>query len=151
MKSSDPCDDGPTGQVLAAQDHAGESQTSAIPTADRYVGRLLEGLPVVKGDKVRVLLFGSRTRDFQVVDTSPDGTVLISTSTQIKIEGEETKGEERQRPAVSYEDIGGLDKEIQRIREMVELPLKHPEVFDRLGIDLPKAFCFTDHRGPVRH
>jgi transitional endoplasmic reticulum ATPase len=103
------------------------------------VGRLLEGLPVVKGDKVRALLFGSRTRDFQVVDTSPDGTVLIGTSTQIKIEGEETKGEESQCPAVSYEDIGGLDKEIQRIREMVELPLKHPEVFDRLGIDPPRG------------
>lgn len=110
----------------------------SIPTTDRYVGRLLEGLPVVKGDKVRALLFGSRTRDFQVVDTSPEGAVLVTTSTQIKIEGEETK-EEKQRPAVSYEDIGGLDREIQRIREMVELPLKHPEVFDRLGIDPPKG------------
>lgn len=110
----------------------------SIPTTDRYVGRLLEGLPVVKGDKVRALLFGSRTRDFQVVDTSPEGAVLVTTSTQIKIEGEETK-EEKQRPAVSYEDIGGLDRETQRIREMVELPLKHPEVFDRLGIDPPKG------------
>lgn len=116
-----------------------ESRQRSIPTSDHYVGRLLEGLPVVKGDKVRALLFGSRTRDFQVIDTSPEGPVLITSTTQIRIEGQETKGEEKKRPAVSYEDIGGLDKAIGRIREMVELPLKHPEVFDRLGIDPPKG------------
>jgi len=111
----------------------------SIPNTNRYVGRLLEGLPVVKGDKVRALLFGSRTRDFEVVDTLPEGPLLITPSTQFRIEGEEPRGEEKQRPAVSYEDIGGLAKEIQRIREMVELPLKHPEVFARLGIDPPKG------------
>lgn len=115
------------------------SRQRSIPITERHVGRLLEGLPVLKGDKVRAVLFGSRTRDFQVVDTSPDGAVLIATSTEIKIEGDEVRGPERLRPGVSYEDIGGLGKEIQRIREMVELPLKHPEVFDRLGIDPPKG------------
>ena len=116
-----------------------ESRQRSTQTSDQYVGRLLEGLPVVKGDKVRALLFGARTRDFQVIDTSPEGPVLITSTTQIRIEGRETKGEEKKRPAVSYEDIGGLDKAIGRIREMVELPLKHPEVFDRLGIDPPKG------------
>lgn len=116
-----------------------ESRQRSFPTTDRYVGRLLEGLPVLKGDKVRALLFGSRTRDFQVIDTSPEGPVLITSTTQIRIEGQETKGEEKKSPTVSYEDIGGLDRTIGRIREMVELPLKHPEVFDRLGIDPPKG------------
>jgi len=115
------------------------SEHGSISTTDRYVGRLLEGLPVVKGDKVRALLFGSRTRDFEAVDTLPEGPLLITPSTQFRIEGEAPQGEEKQRPAVSYEDIGGLAKEIQRIREMVEIPLKHPEVFDRLGIDPPKG------------
>lgn len=117
----------------------GTSKQRSIPTQDRYVGRLLEGLPVIKGDKVRATLFGSRTRDFRVVNTSPDTVVLIAPSTQIRIEGEEGKEEEKKRPTISYEDIGGLDKAIGRIREMVELPLKNPEVFERLGIDPPKG------------
>ncbi|MBI1882896.1 MAG: CDC48 family AAA ATPase [Chlamydiae bacterium] len=115
------------------------SKQGALPSSDPYVGRLLEGLPVLKGDRVRATLFGSRTRDFEVVNTSPEGPLLITSSTQIKIEGEAVKGEEKTRPGVSYEDIGGLTREIQRIREMVELPLKHPEVFERLGIDPPKG------------
>lgn len=117
----------------------GHTKQHSIVSSDRYVGRLLEGLPVLKGDKVRAMLFGSRTRDFQVVDTSPDGPVLITTTTQIKIEGEETKGEERHKTVISYEDIGGLSKEIQRVREMIELPLKSPHIFERLGIDPPKG------------
>ncbi|MDI6807474.1 MAG: CDC48 family AAA ATPase [Candidatus Eisenbacteria bacterium] len=117
----------------------GALRQSSLPSADRYMGRLLEGLPVIKGDKIRALLFGSRTRDFEVVDTLPEGAVLIASTTQINIEGEEHKGGEKQPTAVSYEDVGGLGKEIQRIREMVELPLKYPEVFDRLGIDPPKG------------
>lgn len=114
-------------------------KVSSMPGADRYVGRLLEGVPVVKGDKVRAILFGSRTRDYQVLETDPEGPCLITPSTQIRIEGETSKGEEKEKPAISYEDIGGLSREIQRIREMVELPLKHPEVFERLGIDPPKG------------
>lgn len=117
----------------------GLSKQRSIPTSDRYVGRLLEGLPVVKGDKVRAILFGSRTRDFHVVNTSPDGPVLIVPATQIRIEGGEEKGGEKEKPGISYEDIGGLDKEIQRVREMIELPLKSPQIFERLGIDPPKG------------
>jgi transitional endoplasmic reticulum ATPase len=117
---------------------SGIPRQSSLPSAD-HMGRLFEGLPVVKGDKIRALLFGSRTRDFEVVNTSPEGVVLITSFTQIKIKGEEAAEEAKERPAVSYEDVGGLEKEIQRIREMVELPLKHPEVFERLGIDPPKG------------
>jgi len=102
----------------------------------RYLGRLLEGLAVLAGDRVRATLFGSRFQDFLVVDTAPKGVVLVHPSTTIKIR--EEKAEER-RPGITYEDIGGLRKEIQRVREMIELPLKYPEVFERLGIEPPKG------------
>jgi len=103
----------------------------------KYIGSLIEGLPVVTGDRVRATLFGSRSCDFKVVDTVPDGVVLISPATLIKMETKEV-GEGK--PArVSYEDIGGLEAQIQRIREMIELPLRYPQVFERLGIDAPKG------------
>ena len=103
----------------------------------RYIGSLMEGLPVTSGDRIRATLFGSRSCDFKVLDTIPDGVVLINQTTSIKMK---TKGAEKERSAkISYEDIGGLDAPIQRIREMIELPLKYPQVFERLGIDPPKG------------
>jgi transitional endoplasmic reticulum ATPase len=105
---------------------------------DRYWGKVFDGVPVLEGNKIRAVLFGSRTRDFEVIKTTPSGTtVVITSATTVEIEGEGREPVDR--GAVSYEDIGGLSKEIQRIREMVELPLKYPEVFERLGIDPPKG------------
>ncbi len=104
----------------------------------RYVGRLLEGLPVVAGDRVRATLFGSRYQDFEIIGTQPkDGCVVVHAQTQLAIEADAQKGG---KPAsISYEDIGGLRKEIRRVREMIELPLRYPQLFDRLGIDAPKG------------
>lgn len=103
----------------------------------RYISSLIEGLPVTSGDRVRATFFGSRSCDFKVVDTIPDGVVLIGPTTSIRIE---TKKSVENKPAkVSYEDIGGLSTQIQRIREMIELPLKYPQVFERLGIGAPKG------------
>ena len=103
----------------------------------KYLGRLLEGLTMTPGDKVRVTLLGSRYQEFSVVDASPKGAVVITALTTIKVKGEVTAG--KGKTGITYEDIGGLQKEIQRIREMIELPLKYPEVFERLGIDAPKG------------
>ena len=103
----------------------------------RYVGKLLNDLPVVSGDLVRATLFGSRFQDFIVSDTSPDGVVLIRPETAIRIEAE--AGGKLEKARISYEDIGGLEKPIQRVREMIELPLRHPQLFERLGIDPPKG------------
>ncbi|MCX5718975.1 MAG: AAA family ATPase, partial [Nitrospirae bacterium] len=103
----------------------------------KYIGSLIEGLPLTTGDRVRASLFGSRACDFKVINTIPDGIVLIEPTTLIRIEAkgaQEIKG-----TRISYEDIGGLQTQIQRIREMIELPLKYPEVFERLGIDAPKG------------
>lgn len=101
----------------------------------RYIGSLLEGLAVVEGDTVRANLFGTRNRDFVVADTVPKGPVRITSQTRVTMRG---KGEQ-QGVLVSYEDVGGLGKQSQRVREMVELPLKYPQVFERLGIDPPKG------------
>ncbi len=103
----------------------------------RYIGSLIEGLPVIAGDRVRATLFGSRSCDFKVLDTIPDGVVLVGPTTLIRMK---SKGAGEPRGVkISYEDIGGLGTQIQRIREMIELPLKYPQVFERLGIDAPKG------------
>jgi transitional endoplasmic reticulum ATPase len=102
----------------------------------KYIGSLIEGLPLTSGDKVRARLFGTRTFDFIVESTIPDGVVLVSSTTEIIVKA---KGVKLEKAKVSYEDIGGLATQIQRIREMIELPLKYPEVFERLGIEAPKG------------
>ncbi|MDO9579918.1 MAG: CDC48 family AAA ATPase [Bacteroidales bacterium] len=113
------------------------SSTFAREKDSGYISRLIEGLAVTSGDKVRVTLFGTRYQEFSVVDTSPKGVVVIHPTTSIKMKGERVS--EKEGVGVTYEDIGGLHKEIQKIREMIELPLKYPEVFDRLGIEAPKG------------
>ena len=96
----------------------------------------LEGVPVVTGCAVRVPTF-AKAVNFQVVRTIPSGPVVIGKRTDIRIvEGEQTAA---RAPAVSYEDIGGLERELARVREIVELPLKHSRIFERLGILAPKG------------
>ena len=113
--------------------------TAALKRDDsRYVGRLLEGLPVVAGDRVRAALFGARFQDFEVVSTKPKGVVVVGAQTEISIEAD-TQPRGTKAAGVSYEDVGGLGKEIRRLREMIELPLRFPQVFERLGIDAPKG------------
>jgi transitional endoplasmic reticulum ATPase len=91
----------------------------------------------VEGDTTLVMMLGHAI-PFRVNKSRPHGIVRISHSTNVQIMAEpapETKG----LPRTTYEDIGGLHEEIQRIREMVELPLRHPELFQRLGIEPPKG------------
>jgi transitional endoplasmic reticulum ATPase len=111
-------------------------RTSQGAAQARYLARLLDGIPVVSGDQVRVDLIGTRAQTFTVAETAPAGPVLIGPTTTIRLAGE---GAERARGTITYEDIGGLHREIRRIREMIELPLRYPEVFERLGIDPPKG------------
>jgi transitional endoplasmic reticulum ATPase len=106
----------------------------------RYIGSLIDGVPLLKGDKVRATLFGARSVDYEVIESNPPGVVLINPGTQIQLEL--PKQSEKRSSKVSYEDIGGLSNQVQRIREMIELPLKYPEVFERLGIDPPKGVFF---------
>lgn len=111
--------------------------STLIQRDTKYIGSLIEGLPIITGDRVRARLFGSRSCDFKVLDTIPEGVVLISSTTLIRME---TKGlGEGRETKVSYEDIGGLGPQVQRIREMIELPLRYPQIFERLGVDAPKG------------
>ena len=103
-----------------------------------YIGSLLDGLPVLEGNRIRATLFGSRWADFKVESTTPKGPVLINPTTRLVI-GNPQQAEEGAARSTSYEDIGGLKPQLQRIREMIELPLRYPEVFERLGIDAPKG------------
>lgn len=103
----------------------------------KYIGSLIGGLPLTAGDRIRATLFGARACDFKVVDTIPDGIVMIEPNTLIKMKDRGTKDIKETR--IAYEDIGGLHTQIQRIREMIELPLKYPQVFERLGIGAPKG------------
>jgi len=96
----------------------------------------LEGVPVIAGGVVRVPTF-AKAVNFQVVRTIPSGPVVIGKRTDIRVvEGDQTAA---RAPAVSYEDIGGLEREVERVREMVELPLKYSRIFERLGILAPKG------------
>jgi len=102
-----------------------------------HMKRLLEGLPLVKGDQVRLNLLGT-SASFIVARIKPNSTaVIVHSTTEIMIL-EKAVETERKIGAI-YEDVGGLDEQIQRIREMIELPLRHTEVFDRLGIEPPKG------------
>ncbi len=98
--------------------------------------RLLE-IPLVEGDSVFVTILGSAI-PFSVVHVRPRGVVKVTPTTNLTVLSEPAP-EKRGIPRVTYEDIGGLHEEIRRIREMVELPLRHPELFRRLGIDPPKG------------
>jgi transitional endoplasmic reticulum ATPase len=98
--------------------------------------RLLE-FPLVEGDSIFVVILGSAI-PFTVVRSRPHGIVKITQSTNLQVLGEPTVSA-KGIPRVTYEDIGGLHEEIRRTREMIELPLRHPELFQRLGIEPPKG------------
>jgi transitional endoplasmic reticulum ATPase len=97
--------------------------------------------PVTKGDTVIVpgIALIGRALPFVVVDTNPGGIVQITEQTEVHIREESVTTAELHAPKVSYEDVGGLRGELTKVRETIELPLKHPELFDRLGIDPPKG------------
>ncbi len=110
----------------------------AVPPIDeRYLADALESVPVTKGDNIMIPYFGGRLT-FQVVGVSPAADAALITQRTVFVISE--KGEAlRGVPQVTYEDIGGLKDEIQKVREMIELPLRHPEIFEKLGVEAPKG------------
>jgi len=82
---------------------------------------------------------GMQQARFMIVSTTPSQPVIITENTQITLNSKAVEISEEKVPDVTYEDVGGLDEEVKKIREMVELPLKHPEIFERLGIEPPKG------------
>ncbi len=105
----------------------------------QYIHRLLEGRPINKAQQIRVETV-SNPLNFVVISTTPTGPVFVGKNTTINLKDEivdesKLKGS----PKTTYEDIGGLRREIELVREMIELPLRHPELFQKLGIDPPKG------------
>ncbi len=96
-----------------------------------FVKNRLKGLPVTHGDEISVMILGN-SMDFKITKTTPKGVVKIDRSTNLNISAE-TAVDRKVR--VTYEEVGGLGHEVKAMREIVELPLKHPELFSRLGID----------------
>ena len=103
---------------------------------ENYVRSRLINRPVVEGDIIKVP-YAYKPLTFTVVRTRPKGVVRITYRTRLKLLPEPVEGVKV--PMVTYEDIGDLEEAIQKIREMVELPLRHPELFQRLGIEPPKG------------
>ena len=109
-----------------------------IEGAEDYLAQLLEGRVVTRGDRIPIGIMGRKV-DLVVASVQPPSTgVIITADTQIVI-GEKPAAAVREVPRITYEDIGGLQEEIRKIREMVELPLKYPELFERLGVEAPKG------------
>ncbi len=102
-----------------------------------YIGKILQGLAVIAGDKVNIPLFGGKDRFFSVDGTSPAGAVIINQHTRFKVNKPDYA--EKRDARIAYEDVGGLERELRSIREMVEIPLRYGELFDRLGIEAPKG------------
>ena len=111
------------------------------PGIEEVILRGLNRRPLTKGDVVIVpglTLMGGRL-PFAVTVVQPKGIIQIQADTVIQVHEDPVKEEELTATGVAYEDIGGLKEEIKKVREMIELPLKHPELFDALGIDPPKG------------
>ena len=104
----------------------------------QYLLRMLQGRAVVKGEMLRVEMINS-SLNLAVVSTMPDGAVIVTSETIISITRETLEELALQVRDISYEDIGGLSREIREIREMIEVPLRHPELFSRLGINPPRG------------
>ena len=104
---------------------------------NQYLKHRLMGRVFMEGDRIVVGVLGS-TIPFVVKATKPSGGITIKDSTEISVQGKPVVPAKKM-PKIAYEDIGGLGKEIEKIREMVELPMKHPELFKKLGIEPPKG------------
>ncbi|MEW5748114.1 MAG: CDC48 family AAA ATPase [Candidatus Thermoplasmatota archaeon] len=106
---------------------------------EEYLSQNLEGRPVVKGDLIEVSVMG-RKFTLVVQGFQPSGeAAVIQNFTQVKLSEKPAKEEAAKGPKVAYEDIGGLKDEVDKVREMIELPLRHPELFEKLGVEAPKG------------
>jgi len=115
------------------------------PRFESFVKRKLNNYPITIDDFVFISLGISRSINFKVISLRPNGVCKITSDTILNISEKVTDDIETGIGYITYEDVGGLDREIQRVREMVELPLRHPSLFKRLGIDPPKGVLL---RGP---
>lgn len=105
---------------------------------EEYLPELLEGHVVTKGDSIPINMMGHKIGFIVTTIIPSDGPAIIMANTDFVI-GSVPKTGTKLIPRVNYEDIGGLRNEIQKVREMIELPMRHPEIFDRIGIEAPRG------------
>jgi transitional endoplasmic reticulum ATPase len=105
---------------------------------ERILKKTFIGRPLVKGDRVWISVFGSGFV-YAVVDSNPRGIVKVNDFTQFVLKEEPVKESVENITRVAYEDIGGVEEQVKKVREMIELPMRHPELFRRLGINPPKG------------
>ncbi|MDD1707539.1 MAG: CDC48 family AAA ATPase, partial [Methanoregulaceae archaeon] len=117
------------------------TQPIRLVGGEQYLSRVLRGRPVMEGQVVRVDVIGNPIT-LVIAKVTPKGIAVVTEDTEIELKETPYKGEEGKKKEVSdvhYEDIGGLSRELEMVREMIELPLRHPELFERLGIEPPKG------------
>jgi len=146
-------------EVEAADVKPAKSITVALPQNLRIRGNVgphirdkLSGQAVTKGQQVPFSLglgplssMSGQQIPLKIAETSPAGTVVVTDGTEVEVSERPAeqisgaRGDSEGSPSVAYEDIGGLDNELDRVREMIELPMRHPELFQQLGIEPPEG------------
>lgn len=107
----------------------------------KFLLQILTGRPVSVGDSIRIQILGGNQIVFKVARVAPKqlNTVVVSAKTNIDLRSAPMSAEDEKIARISYEDIGGLEDVIQKLREMIELPLRYPEIFEKLGVEAPKG------------
>ncbi len=105
----------------------------------------LDGFPITVGDRLRVNLPGKKNEEFHVVGIMPSNSVIIRASTKLDVK--KRPKEKFDSSKVSYEDVGGVEEQLKKIREIVELPLKYPQLFNKMGIDPPRGILLVGPPG----
>jgi len=116
------------------------TQPIRLVGGEQYLSRILRGRPVTEGQNIRVNVLGNPLT-FVISKVAPKGIAIVTDDTEIELKEtpyEPAKGR-KEATGIHYEDIGGLSRELEMVREMIELPLRHPELFERLGIEPPKG------------
>jgi transitional endoplasmic reticulum ATPase len=132
--------------VIRKSDAKQAEQITLAPTeplritgGEEYLAQFLDGRVVSKGDTISISVMNRRI-DLVVTRILPNASaVIVGLNTQIEVSDQVARPGVRNIPRISYEDIGGLRNEVVKVREMIELPMKHPELFVRLGIEAPKG------------
>ncbi len=110
-----------------------------IMGAERILGQMLEGRVVTRGDVIDIYVQGRKIALVVIVHAPSADAVLIQQNTEFKISDKSAKDALSKIPKIRYEDVGGLGQEVRKVREMIELPLRHPELFEKLGVEAPKG------------
>ncbi len=104
----------------------------------------IDGQVVTSGDSISTTMPGGKVESFKVMALAPSGSSIINSKTKVEIKRVDSQNKEN---ITSYDDIGGLGEQLKKIKDLVELPLKHPEIFYRLGIDAPRGILLAGPPG----